>query len=111
MNISLQGVNFNRGSDVLTQDSQPILNEAAETLKRHPELKIEVAGHTDSTGNQEVNTTLSKARADAVMQYLIDQGVQSSLTAVGYGSSEPVADNETAEGRAQNRRVELKILE
>ena len=71
-------------------------------------IKVEVDGHTDNTGSASVNARLSKQRAEAVRQYLIEHGVpEDRLTAKGYGPSKPIASNKTAEGRAQNRRVEL----
>jgi outer membrane protein OmpA-like peptidoglycan-associated protein len=73
-------------------------------------LNLEIEGHTDSTGSDEFNQTLSEQRADAVRTYLIDQGLpETSLTARGFGKSMPVADNGTAAGRQQNRRVEIVV--
>ncbi|SEA17448.1 Outer membrane protein OmpA, partial [Thiothrix caldifontis] len=110
-NINLKGVIFETGSAVLTADSFPILDEAANTLKQHPELKIEVGGHTDSSGDKAANEKLSQSRAEAVMKYLVEKGAKAELlSAKGYGSSTPLADNATPDGKAQNRRVELKIL-
>jgi OOP family OmpA-OmpF porin len=85
------------------------LDEAAETLKKYPELKIEVGGYTDTTGNDTLNKNLSQARAETVKKYLISKGVNDNLTAIGYGEANPIADNNTNEGRIKNRRVELKI--
>ena len=110
-NINLSGVNFETGSANLTQDSFPILDEAAATLLKHPSLKIEVGGHTDNTGSQAANERLSQKRAESVMQYLISKGIKAeNLSAKGYGFSQPIADNATPEGKAKNRRVELKIV-
>lgn len=110
-NINLKGVTFETGSAVLTATSLPILDEAAATLKKYPDLKIEVGGHTDSSGDKIANEKLSQSRAEAVMKYLVEQGTQAELlSAKGYGSSTPLADNATPDGKAQNRRVELKIL-
>ena len=73
-------------------------------------LNIEIAGHTDSTGNDTANLALSEARANSVMQYLLQSGVdQTVLSAKGYGQSKPIADNGSAEGRAQNRRIQFNI--
>ncbi|CAG0911628.1 unnamed protein product, partial [Cyprideis torosa] len=92
--------------------SRPVLDEAATTLRKFPELNIEISGHTDSAGNDQLNMNLSQARAEAVKQYLISKGSDGNkLTAKGYGETQPIADNATAAGRAANRRVELKILE
>ena len=110
-NITLEGVNFRSGSAQLTAQSLPILDDAATKLNRFPALKIEVAGHTDSAGRAASNQSLSQRRAESVRNYLISKNVNASnLTAKGYGETTPVAVNTTAAGRAQNRRVELKIL-
>jgi outer membrane protein OmpA-like peptidoglycan-associated protein len=106
--LILEGVNFETGKAALTPESQTILNGVAESLVANDSIKVEVDGHTDNTGSASVNARLSKQRAEAVRQYLIDHGVpENRLTAKGYGPSKPIASNKTAEGRAQNRRVEL----
>jgi OmpA-OmpF porin, OOP family len=79
----------------------------ATLLKAHADWKIEVAGHTDSTGGDAHNLTLSQSRAESVMQYLKQAGVSSTLSAKGYGSTQPLVPNTTDALRAQNRRVEL----
>ncbi len=109
--ITLHGVNFVTGSDRLLPESRAILDGVAETLLKHPEIVVEVAGYTDSTGSRAFNERLSYQRARTVRSYLITKGVApDNLTAKGYGPANPVASNSTAEGRAQNRRVELRIL-
>ena len=86
-----------------------MLNEAVKVLGQNPDLKVEIDGHTDSTGPAEYNMVLSQKRAQAVMKYFVDNGVDAGrLTAKGFGLTQPVADNGTKEGRAKNRRVELK---
>ena len=111
-NINLNGVTFETGSAVLTTDSLPLLDEAAITLIKHPDLTIEVGGHTDSSGDKTTNEKLSQSRAEAVMKYLVEKGAKAELlSAKGYGPSIPIADNTTPDGKAKNRRVELKILE
>ena len=108
--IRLPGVNFENGSDVLLSGTEHVLQNAATTLNNYPDLQIEVAGHTDSAGAGDLNYGLSERRAKTVRNYLIRYGVaEDRLIAVGYGESQPVADNATAEGRATNRRVELRI--
>ncbi|OQX08324.1 MAG: hypothetical protein BWK73_25720 [Thiothrix lacustris] len=110
-NINLKGVTFEKGSAVLAATSFPILDEAAATLKKYPDLKIEVGGHTDSSGDKVANEKLSQSRAEAVMRYLVEKGAKAELlSAKGYGPNAPIADNATPDGKAQNRRVELKIL-
>ncbi len=110
-NITLKGVTFATGSAKLTSSSLPIINAAASTIKQNPNLNIEVAGYTDNQGFAYVNKRLSKRRANSVMIELIKQGIDANrLTANGYGEKGPVADNKTEIGRADNRRVELKIV-
>ena len=84
------------------------LDEAASILKKNPDLKVEIDGHTDSTGPAAYNMTLSERRAKAVMKYFVDKGVEAQrLTTKGFGSTNPAASNDTKEGRAKNRRVTL----
>ncbi len=109
--ISLPGVNFDTGSDRLLPGFEDLIVYAAETLKKHPELRIEVAGHTDDVGDATMNQGLSDRRAKTVMDYLIRYGVDPARLAFrGYGESQPIANNTTKEGRAQNRRVELRVV-
>jgi outer membrane protein OmpA-like peptidoglycan-associated protein len=106
--VVLQGVTFTTGKSMLTSESQTMLDTVAATLKANPATKVEVQGHTDSSGSRKTNMRLSQERADAVKNYLVSKGVGADqLVAKGYGPDQPVADNKTAEGRAQNRRVQL----
>ncbi|MDD5367339.1 MAG: OmpA family protein [Gallionellaceae bacterium] len=108
--IILKGVNFDNDSAKLRSDSFPILDDAVATMKRYPGMKVEVAGHTDSKSSDAYNLKLSDHRAKAVMDYFVSKGVPAEdLSSKGYGESTPIADNKTAEGRAENRRVELHI--
>lgn len=108
--IVLKGVNFDPDSAILREDAWPVLDEAVAILKRYPGIQIEIAGHTDSTHSDAYNQRLSSRRAQAVLDYFVTQGIPAdSLTAKGYGEATPIADNGTDEGRAQNRRVELRI--
>jgi len=110
--LVLQGVNFATNSARLTRDSDDDLTRVAEALAANPEVRVEVGGHTDSTGTVAINTKLSKDRAKSVVDFLIGKGiVPSRLEWKGYGSSQPIADNDTAAGRARNRRVELKQID
>ncbi len=96
----------------LTDEAIVELNKVAAWLNENPELHIEISGHTDSVGTDVYNLRLSESRAKSVHNYLLEQGVSvSRLSYKGYGESEPIADNSTAEGRRQNRRVELKIID
>lgn len=106
--IELRGVNFHFNSDELTAESVKILDGVASTLRNHPDLHLEVAGHTDSEGDDAFNLDLSTRRALTVRDYLVSQGVAADrLTSQGYGEAHPVDSNETNTGRAVNRRVEL----
>lgn len=110
--ITLEGVTFELNSARLTPDSQQVLNNVATDLKKYPRLKIELQGHTDSSGSDQYNLKLSQQRADAVRIYLMDQTVPGDqLTARGYGESQPVEDNKTEAGRAINRRVVMYVLD
>lgn len=104
----LRGVNFDFDKSNIRPDARPILDEAARSLKDNPDLRVQVQGYTDSVGTDQYNQRLSVRRAQAVKDYLVSKGVASSrLQVKGFGESNPVASNDTAEGRAQNRRVEL----
>jgi len=109
--LTLKGVNFEVNSDVLKDESFPVLDETAQTLNNeYPDAKVEVAGHTDSSGKAESNMDLSRRRAESVRKYLVEHGVDAGrLTSAGYGATQPVADNKTRAGKAKNRRVELRI--
>ena len=105
----LKGVYFDTDKWELKPSSYPILNEVVFVLKRNPDLKVEIQGHTDNVGDAQYNRELSRKRARAVMGYFIQEGISPSrLSYEGYGFSNPAASNATAEGRAKNRRVELK---
>jgi len=107
--LILDGVNFETNRDVITDYSKRILDRVAESLAAFPHVKVEVAGHTDSQGDDAHNLELSDRRARAVMAYLVERGVDASqMTAKGYGETKPIADNGTSQGRAKNRRVELR---
>lgn len=104
------GVTFATNSAVLNESAIGSLNEVAGVLAQYNETTITVEGHTDITGNDSINQPLSERRAQAVAQYLNSKGVAATrITQIGYGSKRPVADNNTEAGRAQNRRVEIKI--
>ena len=108
--LLLQGVKFETNKDTLLPESIPILDNAIATLKRYPEVNIEVQGHTDSRGSDAYNMDLSARRAATVLEYLRDGGVTNQLTSRGYGETDPIASNDTDEGRQQNRRVILYPL-
>ena len=97
---------FNSGSSTIKKTSYADLDKLAAIFKKHPEVKASIEGHTDSQGRDDLNLNLSKARAKAVKDYLINKGVLADhLKSEGLGETRPVATNATAEGRAKNRRV------
>ena len=107
----LKGVNFVTGSAELTESSKQVLDEVAATLIKNDGVNVEVAGYTDSRGNAGLNQRLSQSRAESVKAYLVTAGASNEqMTAKGYGVDSPIADNSTAEGRAENRRVEIHII-
>jgi len=109
--LTLRGVSFVSGSAELTEDSMTILDDIADKLWLLGDLKFEVAGYTDSIGSSASNQRLSLQRAEAVVAHWVSRGIDAArLSAVGYGEANPIADNGTAEGRALNRRVELRQL-
>ena len=109
--ITLEGVNFEHNSAALTVASHAPLDSIADGLKKHPRLKVEIQGHTDSTGSPPYNLKLSQRRADSVRDYLVSSGVSSEqLVTKGYGQTQPAASNKTAAGRAQNRRVVMFVI-
>jgi outer membrane protein OmpA-like peptidoglycan-associated protein len=110
--IVLRGVNFDLDKAAIRPDAQVILQTAAEVLNEKEDARVNVIGHTDSTGPEAYNQALSERRAQAVVDYLVSLGVSASrLSASGAGELQPVADNGTADGRAQNRRVELNVAQ
>lgn len=109
--LVLEGVTFATGSAELTDAARAILLTVAQSLAANPEIRVEVAGHTDNTGSRALNLRLSHARAESVREFLVRQGVAGDrLVAQGYGPDRPVASNASREGRAQNRRVELRRI-
>ena len=106
--VTLSDVHFATGKAAITSDSERALNNAVAALKDHTDWNIRVEGFTDNVGSREANLKLSDERANAVMDWLANHGIdRSRLSAKGYGESRPVAKNSSEEGRAKNRRVEL----
>lgn len=107
--FDLQSVNFRFDHSDLTQGGKDTLNAVAATLKDHPEVNVDVVGHTDWVGTNAYNMKLSQARAETTRKYLISQGVAADRISIKWrGEEEPTADNKTKEGRAKNRRAEVK---
>ena len=108
--ISLEGTNFEFDKAVITPAGQQKLDAAAATLAANPTVEVSVEGHTDSVGSDVYNQGLSERRAKAAVAYLVAKGVAPArMKAVGYGESKPAASNDTAAGRASNRRVDLVV--
>ncbi len=106
--VTLKNIFFETAKATLVETSLAELDRLAEALQRHPNLRLEVGGHTDAIGKEEDNLTLSEQRAKAVYDYLVERGISADrLTYRGYGESRPVATNDTPEGRAANRRTTL----
>ena len=109
--VALYGINFDTGKATLQPGSEGILGEIVKLLNQNPNWKFEVQGHTDNVGQKAANMSLSEQRAGAVVNWLKMYGIEAArIVAKGYGDTAPVADNSTDEGRAKNRRVELKKL-
>ncbi len=106
--IVLDGIVFKTGSAFITPASNAILTSAKKTLEENPEITVQIQGYTDNVGNAKTNLKLSQKRADAVKAWLVKNGIAASrITAEGYGDMNPRGDNETAEGRQMNRRIEF----
>ena len=110
-NIDNRVIYFDFDKTTLKSESFVELNKVVQFLNDNPTLQIEISGHTDNKGSDRYNENLSQGRAEAVVEYLIQEGIESwRLSAKGYGESKPVATNDTDEGRAENRRVEFTVL-
>ncbi|MDO8971409.1 MAG: OmpA family protein, partial [Saprospiraceae bacterium] len=109
--INLSDINFATGTATLASGAKGYLDQVAKLLRSVPNMNLMIKGHADNTGSATVNERLSTERAAAVQNYLIQQNISANrLKSQGYGSSLPVSENTSAEGRAKNRRVELEIL-
>ena len=109
--FSLTHVEFKTGSARLTTASKRRLDRAVNTMKNYEGYSYKIQGHTDNVGNEAANLALSARRAEAVKAYLVSKGIDENiLTAEGYGSSQPIASNDTREGREKNRRVVFEII-
>ncbi len=107
----IRGITFETGKDVIRSSSERTLSESLAVLEQYPDLRMEVQGHTDSVGDDDGNLDLSQRRADAVVRWFVDHGADPArLRAIGYGETLPVADNDSDAGRAENRRVEFRLL-
>lgn len=110
--VVLKHVQFELNSAELTAGSTTELDKAVNAMNKYPTLRIEISAHTDSSGEASYNQQLSEKRASSVREYMVSQGITKDRMEVkGYGEEKPVADNNTREGRAANRRVEMKVLD
>jgi outer membrane protein OmpA-like peptidoglycan-associated protein len=108
--LSSNEIHFATNSAEIDASSNSLLNDLIEATNQCPIAKIEIGGHTDSSGSGDYNLRLSQARASSVMSYLISNGIDATrLTAVGYGENSPISDNESTESMAKNRRIEFKV--
>ena len=110
--ISAHGFHFPSGTSEIQTDNFPLMNKIIRAIKTFPDARIEITGHTDSSGSDSINLSISQARAENVGKFLTAVGEISKerIKTSGFGESRPVASNGTAEGRAENRRVEIKII-
>ena len=107
----LDNIYFETGKAILRPESDEALNQVLRFLENNPSIRLEISGHTDNTGSLRINQRLSKERAAAVVNYLVQKGIPpTTLESRGYADTQPIATNDTAEGRQQNRRVEFKVL-
>ena len=107
----LKGVHFESSSAALTPDSYPVLDDVIRSLLAYPEVNVEIRGYTDSQGPASFNLELSRRRADSVKQYLVNAGIDPArVVTKGFGEADPIADNKSPQGRAQNRRIEFRRL-
>ena len=109
--VDIYGINFDIGKATVKPESYPIIEQITNYLKEHPQVKIVIEGHTDNTGNDASNLALSDKRAMSIKAEIVNRGIDPGrMETKGYGASKPVADNKTAAGRTQNRRVTIKKL-
>jgi outer membrane protein OmpA-like peptidoglycan-associated protein/tetratricopeptide (TPR) repeat protein len=110
--VVMNNILFETGKSILTVSSYTELDRLLNIMQDNSQMKIEISGHTDKTGSEPINFKLSEARAKAVVEYLVQKGIdRARMEYKGFGSLQPIADNATSQGRAKNRRVEFKILE
>jgi outer membrane protein OmpA-like peptidoglycan-associated protein len=109
--FTFNNINFATGKAVITPEIETALQPLLKVLLDNPDLKVEIGGHTDAIGSLTANRRLSQARADAVVAWLITQNVKCQMTSKGYGEDKPIASNKTKAGRAENRRIEIDVVE
>ncbi len=108
----MEGINFDTDKATIKSASKPRLDNAVDVMKKYPDIRVQITGHTDSQGGYRHNVDLSRRRAEAVRKYMVDNGIKAKrIETDGVGPDEPIDTNETAEGRARNRRIEFTIQE
>jgi outer membrane protein OmpA-like peptidoglycan-associated protein len=108
--LSFANIYFDSGSSNIKSSSYGVLDEIVALLRANPDVRVEIVGHTDSDGSESSNQTLSEQRAQSVANYLTQKGIPAaSLSTSGMGETSPVVSNTTAEGKAQNRRIEFRV--
>jgi len=108
----IKGIFFDVDRDTIKPASYETLRKAVRVLQDFPTVKVEISGHTDIDGDREHNLDLSQRRAESVKRHLVNAGIDAArLTTRGAGPDEPIADNTTARGKAQNRRIQFKLIE
>jgi outer membrane protein OmpA-like peptidoglycan-associated protein len=111
LKTAFDNLEFEIGKDIILESSKISLSELADVLKKKPTWKLEIAGHTDNQGDDNANLVLSKKRAESLKNYLISQGIDGGrLITLYFGEKNPIAGNDTPEGRQKNRRVEMKVV-
>ncbi len=108
----IQGITFETDKDVIRKSSEKILNQALKVLTDFGDVRLEVQGHTDSQGDDEYNMDLSQRRAEAVVRWFVEHGIdEGRFEPHGFGETKPIDTNDAAAGRAKNRRVEFQLID
>ena len=104
-------IHFGSNKSTVREEDEQTLNQLVDTLSKNQTMRIEIAAHTDSDGADDFNQLLSQKRASSVKNYLISKGIaEMRMTAKGYGEKQPIADNSTEKGKAENRRTEIRVI-
>ncbi|TPV93410.1 MAG: OmpA family protein [Myxococcales bacterium FL481] len=107
----IKGIYFENNKDTITPNSETVLRQALDVLRRFDSVRVEISGHTDARGSHEHNLDLSQRRAESVRNFLVDHGIDASrIETVGHGPDQPIDTNDTSRGRAKNRRIEFRLL-
>ena len=111
LKTAFENLEFETGKDIIKSVSVPALTELTDVLIKKTDWRLQIAGHTDNVGDDQANLILSKKRAEAVKKFMVDRGIAADrLVTLYFGETQPIADNNTPEGRQKNRRVEMTII-